>query len=121
VGSHQILVGCKCFKGDSNANYSSPRYFLENHCCCNYSRQLLKAIGRVDGLLLVLRSSRLTSARRDHEEVHKLMLDKGEEWRSKIKMIVAANKEVDSTKKEDKKLGALKLEVLPIYCCYLVY
>jgi hypothetical protein len=37
------------------------------------------------------------------EEVCKLMLDR-EEWRSKIKMIVAANKEVDSSKREDRKI-----------------
>jgi hypothetical protein len=62
---HTKLVGCKCFKGASNANYS---------------RQLLKAIGRVDGLVT------------SDKEVHKLMLDR-EAWRSRIKMIVAANKE----------------------------
>jgi hypothetical protein len=33
---HTKLVGCKCSKGASNANYS---------------RQLLKAIGRVEGLV----------------------------------------------------------------------
>jgi thiamine biosynthesis lipoprotein ApbE len=37
------------------------------------------------------------------EEVRKLMLDR-EEWRSRIKMIVAANKEVDSSKREDSKI-----------------
>jgi hypothetical protein len=62
---HTRLVGCKCSKGASNANYS---------------RQLLKAIGRVEGLVT------------SDKEVHKLMLDR-ETWRSKIKMIVAANKE----------------------------
>jgi hypothetical protein len=65
----------------------------------NYSRQLLKAIGRVDGLAT------------SDEEVRKLMLDR-EAWRSRIKMIVAANREVDSSKSEDRKLGALKLKVL---------
>jgi hypothetical protein len=60
------------------------------------SRQLLKAIGRVEGLVT------------SDEEVHKLMLDR-EEWRSKIKMIVAASKEV---KEKTVKLGALILEVL---------
>jgi hypothetical protein len=57
----------------------------------NYSRQLLnllKAIGRVEGLVT------------SDEEVHnKLMLDRAE-WRSnKIKMKVAASKEVDSNKR----------------------
>jgi hypothetical protein len=61
----------------------------------------LKAIGRrVDGPVT------------SDEEVRKLMLDR-EAWRSRIKMIVAANKKVDSTSKEKiEKLGALKLEVL---------
>jgi hypothetical protein len=57
---HSKLVNCKCAKGTSNANYS---------------RQLLKAIGRVDGIVA------------SDEEVHKLMLDR-ESWRSRIKMIV---------------------------------
>jgi hypothetical protein len=57
----------------------------------------LKAIGRVDGLVT------------SDEEVRKLMLD-SEAWRSRIKMVVAANKEVDSSKREDSKAG----------CCYLV-
>jgi hypothetical protein len=43
------------------------------------------------------------------EEVRKLMLDK-EAWRSRIKIIVDANKEVDSSMKE--KLGAIKPEEL---------
>jgi hypothetical protein len=51
----------------------------------------LEAIGRVEGLVT-----------RD-EEVRELMLDR-EEWRSRIKMIVAANKEVDSSKREDSKI-----------------
>jgi hypothetical protein len=34
------------------------------------------------------------------EEVRKVMLDR-EAWRSRIKMIVAANKEVDSSKRGD--------------------
>jgi hypothetical protein len=46
---HTKLVNCKCFKGAFDANYS---------------RQLLKAIGRVDGLVT------------SDEEVRKLMLDK---------------------------------------------
>jgi hypothetical protein len=78
---HTKLVDCKCFKGVSDADYS---------------RQLLKAIGRVDGLV--------TSDR-------KLMLDR-EAWRSRIKMIEATNKEVDSTKREDRKIRRIKLEVL---------
>jgi hypothetical protein len=45
-----------------------------------------------------------------YEEVRKLMLDR-EAWRSRIKMIVAANKEVDSIKEKIEKLVALKLEV----------
>jgi hypothetical protein len=49
---HTKLVGCKCSKGASNAYYS---------------RQLLKAIGRVEGLVT------------SDEEVHKLMLDNREE------------------------------------------
>jgi hypothetical protein len=43
------------------------------------------------------------------EEVRKLMLDR-EEWRSRIRMIVAVNKEVGSSKRV--KLSALILEVL---------
>jgi hypothetical protein len=44
--------------------------------------------------------------------VHKLMLDR-EAWRSRIKLIVAANKERSRLLKEKiEKLGALKLEVL---------
>jgi hypothetical protein len=65
----------------------------------NYSRQLLKAIGRVEGLVT------------SDEEVRKLMLDR-EAWRSRIKMIVATNKEVDSSKRVIEKIGASKLEVL---------
>jgi hypothetical protein len=42
-----------------------------------------------------------------YEEVHKLMLDRAE-WRSKIKMIVAVNKEVDSIKREDRKIRCIK-------------
>ena len=61
---HTKLVRCKCSKGASNANYS---------------RQLLKAIGKVDGLV----SSDV--------EVGKLMLDR-EAWKSRISMIVKANK-----------------------------
>jgi hypothetical protein len=75
------LVNRKCAKGASYANYS---------------RQLLKAIGRVDGLV--------TSA----EEVRKLMLDR-EAWRSRIKRIVAANKEVYSSKRKgDRKIRRIK-------------
>jgi hypothetical protein len=53
---HTKLVDCKCSKGASNANYS---------------RQLLKATGRVEVLVT------------SDEEVRKLMLDR-EEWRSRI-------------------------------------
>jgi hypothetical protein len=74
------LVNCKCSKGISNANYS---------------RQLLKAIGRLDGLVT------------SDEGVRKVMLDR-EEWRSKIKMIVAVNNEVDSSKREDRKIKCIK-------------
>jgi hypothetical protein len=42
------------------------------------------------------------------EEVRKLMLDSRETWRSRIKMIVAANKEVDSSNKEDRKIRCIK-------------
>jgi hypothetical protein len=66
----------KCGKGASNAYYS---------------RQLLKAIGRVEELVT------------SDEEVRKLMLD-WEAWRSRMKMIVAANKEIDSSKREDSKI-----------------
>jgi thiamine biosynthesis lipoprotein ApbE len=52
---------------------------------------MLKAIGRVEELVTC------------DEEVRKLMLDR-EEWRSRIEMIVAANKEVDSSKREDSKI-----------------
>jgi hypothetical protein len=78
---HTKLVNRKCSKGASNANYS---------------RQLLKAIGRVDGLVT------------SDEEVLKLMLDR-EAWRSRIKMILAEkNKEVDSSKREDRKIKCIK-------------
>jgi hypothetical protein len=78
---HTKLVNCKCSKGASNANYS---------------RQQLKAIGRVDGPVI------------SDEEVRKLILDR-EAWRSRIKMIVAKKKEVDSTsKREDRKTRCIK-------------
>jgi hypothetical protein len=70
---HTKLLNCKCSKGASNANYS---------------RQLLKAIERVDRLVT------------SDEEVRKLMLHR-ETWRSRIKMIVAKNKEVDSSEREE--------------------
>jgi hypothetical protein len=41
------------------------------------------------------------------EEVRKLILDR-EEWRSKIKMTVAVNKEVDSSKREHRKITCIK-------------
>jgi hypothetical protein len=41
------------------------------------------------------------------DEVRKLMLDR-EAWRSRIKLIVAVNKEVDSSKREDKKIKCIK-------------
>jgi hypothetical protein len=77
---HTKLVDCECSKGASNANYS---------------RQLLKATGRVEGLVT------------SDEEVRKLMLDR-EEWRSRIKMRVAVNKEIDSSKREDSKIRRFK-------------
>jgi hypothetical protein len=78
---HTKLVNCKCAKGASNANYS---------------RQLLKAIGRVNGLVT------------SDEEVRKLMQDR-EAWRSRIKMIAAARKEeVDSSKREESKIKRVK-------------
>jgi hypothetical protein len=55
----------------------------------------LKAIGRVDGLVT------------SDEEVRELMLD-SEVLRSRIKMIVAANKELDSIKREDRKISYIK-------------
>jgi hypothetical protein len=74
---HTKLVNCN---GASNANYS---------------RQLLKAIGGVDGLVT------------SDEEVRKLSLDR-KAWRSKIKMIVAVNKEVDSSKRDGRKIRHIK-------------
>jgi hypothetical protein len=62
---HTKLVNCKCAKVASNADYL---------------RQLLKAIGRADGLVT------------SDEEVRKLMLDR-EAWRSRIKMIVRSSEE----------------------------
>jgi hypothetical protein len=56
---HTKVVRCKCAKRASSADYS---------------KQLLKAIGEVDGL-----------ATSDKEEVGKLMLDR-ENWRSRISM-----------------------------------
>jgi hypothetical protein len=41
------------------------------------------------------------------EEVRKLVLDR-EAWRSRIKMIVAVNKEVDSSTREDRKIRCIK-------------
>jgi hypothetical protein len=55
----------------------------------------LKAIGRVDGLVP------------SDEEVCKLILDR-EAWRSRIKMIVAAHKEVDSSKREEINIRLVK-------------
>jgi hypothetical protein len=74
------LVNCKCAIGASNANYS---------------RQLLKAIGRVGGLVT------------SDEEVRKLMLEK-EAWRNRIKMIVAKYREVTSSKREESKIRRVK-------------
>jgi hypothetical protein len=74
------LVNCKYSKGAFYANYSRP---------------LLKAIGRVEELVT------------SDEEVRKLMLDR-ETWRSRIKLIVAKNKEVDSSKREDSKIRRIK-------------
>jgi hypothetical protein len=54
-----------------------------------------KAIGKVEGVVT------------SDDEVRKLMLDRGE-WRSKIKMIVAANKEEDSSKREHRKIKCIK-------------
>jgi hypothetical protein len=56
---------------------------------------MLKAIGRVEGLVT------------SDEEVRKLIMDR-EQWRSRIKMIVAANKQVDSSKREDSKFRRIK-------------
>jgi hypothetical protein len=60
--------------------------------------QLLKANGRVDGLVT------------SDEEVRKLMLD-SEARRSRIKMIVAKNKEVDSSKREDRKIKCIRTRI----------
>jgi hypothetical protein len=57
------------------------------------------AIGRVDRLVT------------NDEEALKVMLDR-KAWLSRIKMIVAANKYINSTKREDSKVDAVKLEVL---------
>jgi hypothetical protein len=73
---HTKLVGCKCSKSASNANYS---------------RQLLRAIGRVEGLVT------------SDEDVRKLMLDR-EAWRIRLKLIVQVNKQLDSSKREDSKI-----------------
>jgi hypothetical protein len=69
------LVNCKYSKGAFNA-----KQLLKNVLNANCSRQLLEAIGRVDGLV--------TSS---DEEVRKVMLDR-DAWRNRIKMIVALNK-----------------------------
>jgi hypothetical protein len=43
------------------------------------------------------------------EEVRELrMLDREQAWRSRIKMIVAANKEVDSSKREESEIRRVK-------------
>jgi hypothetical protein len=65
---HTKLVRCKCAKGASNANYS---------------RHLLMAIGKVDGLVT------------SDEEVGKFILDR-EAWRSSISMIVKENTSINS-------------------------
>jgi hypothetical protein len=52
-------------------------------------------MGRVDGLVT------------SDEEVRKLMLER-EAWRSRIKMTVAANKEVHSSRREDSKISRIK-------------
>jgi hypothetical protein len=39
--------------------------------------------------------------------MNKLMLDR-EAWRCRIKMIVAANKEIDLSKREDRKIRRIK-------------
>ena len=73
---HTKLVGCKCSKSASNANYS---------------RQLLRAIGRVEGLVT------------SDEEVRMLMLDR-EAWRVRLKLIVKVNKQLDTSKREESKI-----------------
>jgi hypothetical protein len=88
---HTKLVNWKCAKGASNANYS---------------RQLLKAIRRVDKLIA------------SDEEVCKLMLDR-KAWRSRIKMIAAANKEVDFSKRKDSKIrhGKTRIVIVVLSSC----
>jgi hypothetical protein len=87
---HTKLVNCKCAGGAATANYS---------------RQLLKAIGRANGLVT------------SDEGVRKLMLDREACWRSRIKMIVAANKEVDSSKRENSKMrrGESRIDIVFIW------
>jgi hypothetical protein len=58
------------------------------HCM----RLLLKATEREDGLVT------------SDEEVRKRMLDR-EAWRSRIKMIVAVDKKVDSSKREESEIS----------------
>jgi hypothetical protein len=64
-------------------------------------------IGRVDGLVI------------SDEEVRKLMLDR-EAWRSRIKMIVAKNKDVNSSKREEIKIRRVESRSAIPNCCYLV-
>jgi hypothetical protein len=85
------VVDCICAKGASNANYS---------------RQLLKAIRRVDGLVT------------SDEEVRKLMLDR-EAWRSRIKLRIKKQTLVkEKIASEIRRVKTLKLEGYSY--CYLV-
>jgi hypothetical protein len=67
--------------------------FVKSASNANYSRQLLKVVVRVDKLVT------------SDEEVRKLMLER-EGWRSRIKMIVATNKEKTPVKEKIVKLSA---------------
>jgi hypothetical protein len=54
------------------------------------------------------------------KEVRKLMLDR-EAWRSNIKMIVAKIKEVDASKREDRKTRCIKTRSAIVVVIYLPY
>jgi hypothetical protein len=69
------------------ANMRRQGYFSN----ANYSRQLLKVIGRVEGLFP------------SDEEVRKLIMPDREAWQSRIIMILAENKKVNYSKRERSK------------------
>jgi hypothetical protein len=93
--SNLVLLGTVFEATNLSASYIygiTPNNSIASNA--NYSRQLLKAIGRVEELVT------------SNEGVHKLMSDR-EAWRSRIKMIVAVTKEVDSSKREDSKIRSI--------------